>query len=114
MKSRNIMLLAALALDATAAVVENDSLSVGLNETNGALTVVDKRTSRVWTSLSDGCPLVLTRAEAGNGVISFEASTRSVAGTLSGRVTLEGESVRCRLEAPPDAPFAVGDENLVG
>lgn len=114
MKSRNIMLLAALALDATAAVVENDSLSVGLNETNGALTVVDKRTSRVWTSLSDGCPLVLTRAEAGNGVISFEASTRSVAGALSGRVTLDGESVRCRLEAPPDAPFAVGDENLVG
>ena len=109
-----IALTALLAGGVFAASVENDALRVVLDESDGSLSVTDKRTSRVWRSMADDHPIAVTAVRTRGASISFEGTAKSVGGSLSGNVSLDGEKVLCSLDAPEDAKFAGGVRNLVG
>ncbi len=97
-----------------AAVVENDELRVELDESNGSLTVADKRTSRVWRSMADDHPITVADVRAAGPRIRFKGKADGVKGGLVGEVAIDGEKVLCSLDAPEDAAFAPGERNLVG
>ena len=90
-----------------AAVVENDELRVELDESNGSLTVADKRTSRVWRSMVDDHPITVEDVRAAGPRIRFKGKADGVKGDLVGEVALDGEKVLCSLDAPAAAAFAV-------
>ena len=109
-----IALTALLAGGVFAASIENDTLRVVMDESDGSLSVTDKRTSRVWRSMADDHPIAVTAVRTRGASISFEGTAKSVGGSLSGNVSLDGEKVLCSLDAPEDAKFAGGVRNLVG
>ena len=109
-----IALTVFLAGGVLAAVVENDVLRVELDESNGSLSVTDKRTSRVWKSIADDHPITVAAVRVQGCSIAFEGTAPGVGGKLTGSVTLDGEKVLCSLDAPESASFADGERSLVG
>ena len=107
-------MLALLSGGAFAAVLENETLRVEFEETNGVLAVTDRRTSRVWKSMGDDHPISVTKVRTKVDEIAFEGTAAGVRGMLFGKVTLDGETVRCSLDASSDAAFAADDASLVG
>ena len=103
-----------LACPATAAVLENGILKVDFDEANGALTVTDLRTARVWKPIADDHSIVVTNVRTGTDGIDFEGTSAGVDGKMRGKVTLTGGTVRCSLDAPAGAAFAADDAHLVG
>lgn len=110
-----VLLTLALGLSASAGTISNDTLAVDFCGTNGAFSVTDLRTGRVWTQLADEHALTVERVvSAGENELSFEATARGVKGVLRGRVALEGETVRAELDAPAASAFDRADAALVG
>jgi len=106
--------LAGYAEPSVAASLENASLKLVFNGTNGSFSVADKRNGRVWRQFAEEHAPIISEVRQQGNAIFFTARAKGVGATLRGQVTLEGESVRAVIDGPAASPFSPGDRNLLG